>query len=130
MKASLLKVAIIVTSYLVSVYSAVYLGEVYGYLFPAASNGALIGDPDALNWIRGYSLAVIPLLTMLIHLIGGKYVWRWNILALAPLILFEIMFDPSHIYFPIILGAAAWGLGILINKLLHRFLPVQMARIS
>lgn len=130
MKATLLKVTVIVSSYLVAVYTAVYWGEIYGYLFPAASSGGLIGDPDTLNWIRGYSLAVIPLLTTLIHLIGGKHVWRWNIIALLPVLLFEIMFDPLHIYFPLLIGASAWGVGTAVNKLMQQYVPTLLTKIS
>lgn len=125
----IVRLAIITLSYLGAVFVAIYFGNFYEYLFPTATSGGFIGDPDTINWIIGYPLAAIFIMTLLMHIFGGKRVWLWNLLALSPAILFEFI-DITHIYLPIILGAIAWILGVGTNKILRRFTPGFMAKIS
>src|SRR3989344_1433638 len=118
-----LRLIFIVLAYIVAIFIGVFFGIAYNYLFPYASGGSFIGDPDTLDWLIGYPLAVIFLLTFFIHAHKGKHPWRWNIIALVPAILFEVLLDPVHIYVPIILGLIAWGLGHLANKVLWKLAP-------
>src|SRR3989338_8772517 len=110
------RVLLITSSYALAVLAAPYFGLLYEYFFPGAVGGTWIGAPSAWLWLIGYPLALIFVLTFLLHLQSQKYIWWWNIIALAPAILFEIVLDPLHIYFPVILGAIACGLGMFTNK--------------
>ena len=130
MNAFLARMTVVILSYGVAVFAAVYFGVLYDYLFPYTSGGGFIGDPDTLNWMIGYPLAVIFFLTFLVHAQGIRHVWWWNLGALIPAILFEIVFTPTQIYIPIILGFIAWGLGILAHKLLQKFVPVFMTKLG
>ena len=124
------RLTLIVLSYVAALVVAYYFGFVYAYLFPNALAGGFIGDPDTLIWIAGYPLAIVFLLTFGIHALGGHHIWWWNVVPLAPAILFELVLDPLHLYLPIITGVVAWGLGILANKMLWRFAPEVMAKLS
>ena len=125
-----MRLAIIFLSYVAAMFLAMYFGALYDYLVPGSSGGSFIGTQDSWNWIIGYPLGLVFVLTFLSHSQGGKHVWWWNIIALAPAILFETMFDPLHIYFPIVVGLIAWGLGVITNKTLRKLAPSFMARIS
>ena len=125
-----IRLLVVVFSYLVTILSAVYFGMFYDYLAPGSSGGSFIGAPNAWNWLIGYPLGLIFLLTLLVHSFGGKHVWWWNILALVPAILFELFLDLSHIYLPLLLGFIAWVLGTLVNKTLWKLAPGVMAKIG
>lgn len=121
---------LVVFSYAVAILTAAYFGQFYDYLTPESSGGSFIGTPDAWNWLIGYPLGLIFLLTFLMHAQGRKHVWWWNVIALVPAIAFEILFDPLHIYFPIVLGVVAWWLGTMANKALWKLAPGFMAKLG
>ena len=130
MNSIVVRLLIVVFSYATSVLTAVYFGRVYDYLTPGSSGGSFIGTPDAWNWLVGYPLGTIFLLTLLMHTQGSKHVWWWNIITLTPMILFELLLDPLHIYLPVILGVVAWKLGNMANKALWKLAPGVMAKIG
>lgn len=129
---SLLKVRIliVIAAYVLTYVFAQFLGAFYVFLFPNTTGGSFIGAPGVIEWILGLPITLIFILTFLIHTFGGKHVWWWNIIALAPAILFEIVLDPLHIYFPIILSLIAWGLGTIANKTLRKHAPLFIAKIG
>ena len=126
----LVRILLVVFSYMAMIFVAPYFGLMYEYFFPNAVGGTWIGAPSAWLWLIGYPLGLIFLLTFLMHFQGRRHVWWWNIIALAPAILFEVVLDPFHIYFPIILGVIAWRLGTLANKALWKRAPGVMAKIG
>ena len=121
---------IVFFSYILSYFLSVYFGTLYGYLFPFTLSGGFIGDQSSLDSLFGLPLAVIFLLTLLMHSQGGKYVWWWIIIALLPAILFEVFLDPFHIYVPLILGLIAWSLGTMAHTFLKKFYPSFIKRIT
>jgi len=125
MKATALKVSLVLFAYFIAIFIAVYFGSLLNGLLSNVSGGSFIGDPDTLNWLVGYPLAVIFLLTLFIHLYGGKHAWLWILVGASPAILFEIVLDPLHIYIPLILAAVAWVLGTWGNKAFRGFLPFK-----
>lgn len=124
------RLTLIGLSYIAALAVAYYLGLIYAYLFPKALVGGFIGDPDTLIWIAGYPIAVVFLLTLGTHALGGRHIWWWNIVPLVPVILFEFVLDPLHIYLPLSLGVIAWGIGKLANKALRKLTPGFMAKIG
>lgn len=125
-----IKLLLVVLAYILAIFVGVYFGVFYNYLFPSASGGSFIGDPDTLNWLIGYPLAVLFLLTFLMYAQGRKHVWWWVGVAAAPAILFEILLDPLHVYIPMILGLIASWLGTLANKALLKLAPKFMAKLQ
>lgn len=130
MKIIILKSLLVLLSYLIAILGAVHFGLLYEYFFPRAVGGGWIGAENTLLWLAGYPLAVIFLLTLLMRLYGGKHAWAWALLGASPAILFEIVFDPSRIYFPIILAVIAWFIGAVGNKVLSKLTPNLMARLK
>lgn len=124
------RLLLIVFSYSLTILTAVYFGALYTSIFPYASGGSFIGDPDTLKWIIGYPLGLIFLLTFLMHLQGRKHVWWWNIIALLPAIAAELLFDPLHLYFPIALGGIGWMLSTMANRMLRKLAPRFMAKLG
>ncbi|OHB20250.1 MAG: hypothetical protein A2854_04535 [Parcubacteria group bacterium RIFCSPHIGHO2_01_FULL_56_18] len=129
MKLTISRLVSIMLAYVLAYFLAFYFGILYGYLSPGSLGGSFIST-EAAEWIAGFPLASVFLIVFLLHLIGGRRVWWWIITPLIPIVVFEVVLDPLHIYVPIILGLIAWGLGIVANKTLRKFAPAFMARIS
>ncbi len=106
------------------------LGALYAYFFPSAVGGSFIGAPGAIEWVVGVPLTLIFIFTLLIHAIGGKDIWWWNVIVLLPVILFEVAFDPLRIFFPLILALIAYGLGVAFNQFFTKISPAFMAKIG
>ncbi|HWO07656.1 MAG TPA: hypothetical protein VNM40_03690 [Candidatus Paceibacterota bacterium] len=130
MSIATLRILVIASAYALTYLFAQLLGALYVSLFPHATGGNFIGAPGTIEWILGLPITLIFLVTFLMHSVGGKNIWLWNIVALCPAILFEIVFDATHIYFPVILGVIAWFLGTLVNNILKKSAPSLMRRIS
>lgn len=130
MKLALIRIVLVLLSYFLAILVAVYFGLLYAYLFPTAIGGTWIGAQNTWLWLIGYPLSVIFLLTFLMRLYGGKYAWAWVLVGASPAILFEIVFDPFRLYFPIMLTLIAWVLGVGGNKLLLKFAPNLMAKLQ
>lgn len=130
MKITVVKILSVVVAYAISILLATPFGMLYD-LFPATSlSGGFIGAPGTWEWIVGFPLAVIFTLTFLLHAHGARFKWHWNVLALAPVIIFEIGIDPLHIYIPSMLALIAWGLGTLAHKTLTKLAPQFMRRMQ
>ena len=84
-------------------------------------------DLSIVMWML--SLYIFFIVFLLIGFGSNHKLW-WIGIALIPAILFEVLIDPLHIYFPIVLGLIAWGLGYLANKALWKLVPGVMAKIS
>ncbi len=117
------------TSYVLSYIVAPYFAYIYA-MFSSDSLGGTFITPAAAEIIVGVPLGLIALLIFLLTGFGGNDRWWWIGVAVIPAVLFEILFDPFHIYFPIILGLIAWGLGYVANKTLWKLAPGIMAKIS
>ena len=130
MKLSIVRIALVVTSYALSYFLAWYFGLVYSYLFPRSLGGGSIISVTAMEWIVGFPLSVIFTLTFLLIALDQKYKWWWIVISLLPVILLEIVYDPLHVYFPVIFGLAAWGLGTIAHKTLQKLAPSFMEKIS
>ena len=129
MKLITVRIFLVVFAYALAYFLAWYLGSVYSYLFPRSLGGGSIISVTAMEWIVGYPLAVIFTLTFLLNTLGHIKKWWWVIISLLPVIALELIYDPPHIYFPIILGLIAWGLGTLAHKILQKLAPGFMAKI-
>jgi len=91
-------------------------------------SGGFFGfDLSILRWM---SVSYIFFIVFLLITFGRGRVHLWIGISLIPAILFEVLIDPLHIYFPIAIGLVAWGLGHLANKALRKLAPEFMARIS
>ena len=117
-------------SYVMAYYLASYFGVAYGTIFPEALGGGSFIPTSAAQWFAGLPLSVVFFVILFQMALGKKNVWWWIGIALVPAILFEVLLDPLHIYIPIVLGLMAWGLGKLANKMLWRFAPEVMAKLS
>ncbi|PIR83996.1 hypothetical protein COU18_01140 [Candidatus Kaiserbacteria bacterium CG10_big_fil_rev_8_21_14_0_10_51_14] len=120
---------IVLVAYVLTYFLAQYLGALYALLFPEAVSTSF-GSAAMVEWTVGLPITLVFLVTFLIHTLNGKHVWWWNIIALLPVILFEVVLDPLHLYVPLVIGALAWWLGKMANKGLWKLAPAFMARMS
>jgi|SRR3989338_3952325 len=70
--------------------------------------------------IFGLVVAYIFLITLLLTAFGGQKKYWWIIILLIPAAIFEVYFDFSHIYFPILLGLLGWLIGFGISRFFSR----------
>jgi len=82
-------------------------------------------DLGILVWI---AFLYIFFITMFLTVLGGRHQYWWIGIFLVPAILFELTIDPLHIFFPIILGLIAWGLGTMANKTLQKLAPPRTSK--
>ena len=120
----------VILSYVLAYYLSWYFGTLYISIFSDIIGGTGFFPGDVARSLVGMPAALIVLVVSCITTVGGKHKYWWIGVALIPAILFELLIDPLHIYFPIILGVIAWGLGTLANKALHKLAPGIMAKIS
>ena len=96
------------------------MGILYFKVFPKESAGSFIGS----KMLLGIPLAYIFSLTLLFTAFGDKRKQWWIGVLLVPAVLFELYFDLVHIYFQIVIGLVAFGLGkgieFAITKLRHK----------
>ena len=125
-----MRIALVILSYVFAyLFVARPFGNLYTSFFPESISSSFV--PSAIGaWIVGLPLAIIFLITFLIHASGKKQAWWWTIIPLLPAVLFELALDILHLYIPIALGLIAWGLGIMANKILHKLVPGFMAKIG
>ena len=113
-------VSIIAVAIIFSVVTATWLGAEYDSLFHIGLGGNWIGDASAWQLILGFPLALIFFISLLFVGFGKDTKHRWLMGALALPALFELVFDFSHIYFPVALGLVGYGIGWGVNKVLKR----------
>lgn len=96
-------------------------GKAYSLFFNLAGGFSGFIAPDFFgNFLDGISRSYIFFLTLLFTMFGGeKKYWVIGVL-LIPAVVFEVYFDLSHIYFPIMLGVIGWLLGLAIRKFFPR----------
>ena len=119
----------VVVAYVVSYFVSPYFAQVY-LVFSSSSLGGTFITPAAAEVIVGIPLGLTVLVVLLLTALGGKKQWWWIGIALIPAILFEVLIDLLHIYFPIILGLIACGLGMLAHKALQKLAPGFMTKIE
>ena len=93
--------------------TAFYAGSFYCRIIPC--EGGWIGG-DAIDYIIGLPLSFVLFLTFLFTAFGGTKKYWWIGILLIPAFVFELYFDLTHIYFPILLGLGGWVLGFLVSK--------------
>ena len=121
-KNTLLKnIGLLVVAILLSGVVASWLGSFYNSFFKAGFGGDIIGDTSFWELVAGFPLALIFFLTLLFTLFAEqKYLKKYLLWSLALPALFELVFDFSHIYFPIALGLIAYGIGWVLRNFLAR----------
>ena len=77
------------------------------------------------SFIDGRALIALPLnyifsIFVLFTAFGDSKKYWWIGILLLPAILFELYFDLIHIYFPIVVGLAGWGLGLGVEKVVAK----------
>ena len=105
---------------LVTHFSAIYIGMIYSYFFPKAIGGGglfLVSQEFGL-YLAGLTVAYSFSLFLLFTACSGKEKYWWMGILVLPALVFEIYFDPYHIYFPIILGFLGWLIGLGVKKLI------------
>jgi len=108
-----LTVIILILSY----FTALYFGNVYGK-FSILRDSSMLGlDSRALEFIAGLPFAFIFFTILVFKLLGSGNVNMWIIWLLVLPALFFGSGDLKHIYLPIILGLIALGLTRLIQKI-------------
>src|SRR3989338_1988050 len=111
-------VLLLVASILCGYFLSMRFGILYDHLFPGSLGSGL--STDAARSIFGTPLAYIFFLTLLFTAFGGQKKYWWIIILLIPAAIFEVYFDFSHIYFPILLGLLGWLHCFRISPLLSR----------
>lgn len=130
MKITILKIFFVVFAYVISIFTAIWWSMIYKLFSASSLGGGFIGAPGSWEWIAGYPIGVVFILTFLLHAHDGKNKWYWNTLALIPVIVFEIGFDLPHIYIPVVISVIAWGLGVLVHKILSTLTLSFVKKIS
>lgn len=130
MNALTARLVLTVVSYALAYYLASFFGIAYGAIFPEFLGGGSFIPTSAVQWLAGLPLAAVFFVVFFQLIVGKRNVWLWVIIASVPAFLFELVIDPWHIYFPIILGLIAWGLGTMAHKTLSKLAPSFMAKIS
>ncbi|OHB20247.1 MAG: hypothetical protein A2854_04520 [Parcubacteria group bacterium RIFCSPHIGHO2_01_FULL_56_18] len=130
MSAHIIRLVAVVGAYLLAYYFAAIFGNIYSILLPNVVNGSgfFFYSAFAEQWLAGLPLAALFFIALAQSVLGPRYLWWWIGLASIPTMLFQLAIDPLHIYFPIILGLIAWGLGTMANKMLQKFHPSFMAK--
>lgn len=100
----------LVISYLISPWA----GNIYQYV----SNDS--GTWVDLRGVFGLPLAYTFFLPLLFTAFGDNKKYWWLGILLIPALWFEIYFDLSHLYFPLLLGLLGWAIGFGISKLLAK----------
>ncbi len=112
--------AILFVVLVLAYFLANQVGSFYVYFFAQSSaGGSFLSIPRAAGEILvGFPLAYTLFLSLLLTAFGGAKKYWWIGILLIPAVIFEVYFDFSHIYFPIILGLAGWLLGFLVSKVI------------
>jgi len=92
-----------------------FLGNIYISFFHPAGSWL---DFSQLAGLSMAYLFAIGFLTPI--LIAGASKWVYILLAI-PAVVFEIVSDPFHIYFPFVFGFIGLGLGLLARRLYTRY---------
>ena len=129
MNLTVIRIALVILSYVLAYYLSWYFGSLYFSVFPSLLGGGFFPD-DAAKSFMGISLALVALISLSITTVGGAHKYWWIGVALVPAILFEVVIDPLHLYFPIALGLIVWGLGKMANKTLRKVAPSFMSKIG
>ncbi|MBI5457029.1 hypothetical protein HY969_04810 [Candidatus Kaiserbacteria bacterium] len=122
MNVTAIRAGIILLSYILAYYLSWHVGALYFSVFPGLLGGGFFPDDAARSFI-GIPIALVVFVAFCITFLGGKHKYWWIGISLIPAILFEIVIDPLHIYFPIILGLIAWGLATIAHKTLKKYAP-------
>src|SRR3989344_4165899 len=101
---------------------ALKFGYCYNYFFPQSPGGGFFWGPSfaQIVGIIGLPLAYMFFLSLLFTAFGGLKKYWWIGILLIPAVIFEVYFDLTHIYFPILLGLVGWALGWGISKLMPK----------
>ena len=114
-------VLILIVVLALTYFSAGPVGKFYAdFLNLPTGFGSFIAPSYAYDFFDGFSLVYTFFLALLFTAFGGSKKYWWIGVLLIPAVIFEIYFDFSHIYFPVILGLAGWLLGWVVSKLLSR----------
>lgn len=106
---------VIIISIVLAHYSSTYFGEIYSEL-PQVWSGGWIGSDSSWNSLIGLPLALVFFITLLSYrfVLESK---KSVLILIAPVFIFEIIFDFSHIYLPVVLVIIAF----VINSLCYKF---------
>ena len=111
-------VGLIIIALVLSKITASFFGSVYHQFVPL-NDGSLLGlGNEALEFIAGFPFAYIFFTILLLKVFAEGNKKKWTGWLVAPAALFFAMGDLKYIYLPIILGAIAWGLAKLVQKIL------------
>lgn len=128
MKITGVRLLLVTFAYTLAYFLGVYFGIFFALLFPTSITGSL---PDLVaNWLIGAPAALVLFTVFFLVSTGGKYKNWWIVISIIPAVWFYLMFDPLHIYFPIILGLIAWGLGTFAHKTLTNLAPSFMSKLG
>jgi len=111
---SILIVVLILTYFLSYNFGVLYNKFIY--------SGSTFVD---LTGVVGIPLSYIFFLILLFIAFGGRKKYWWIGVLLIPAIVFEVYFDFSHLYFPIVVGFAGWFLGFSLRKIINRVQSFQ-----
>ncbi len=95
-------------------------GLLHKFLIPQKGESIFLISEGASNLFTGLTWSYIFFLTLLFTAFGGAKKYWWIGFALIPAVLFEVVFDLQHLYFPIAIGLVGWlvgrGLAWLVEK--------------
>lgn len=107
-------VILLVLSLLLSYLFSGIFGQLYEKII--GPSGSFIDTTVLIGW----PLAYIFFISLLFSAFSKEGKYWWIGIFLIPAAVFELYFDASHIYFPIILGLVGWIVGLGISKFFPR----------
>ena len=110
-------ILLLIVALVLSYFTAQYFGGWYDKFSPLYDNTLGLGK-EALKFITGIPFAYIFFTTLLFQSFGFGNRNKWTVWLLVPPFLFFASGDIQHIYLPIVLGLIAFGIAILIRKVL------------
>lgn len=116
MKSFLKNIFLLVIVLVLSYFTAEYFGTWYTKLI--GSGNAWVGSEESWNFIIGFPFAYTFFTILLFQLFGSGNKNKWTIWLLIPPFLFFGASDLRHIYLPIILGLIAFGITLILQKIL------------
>ncbi len=113
-------ILIATVSVVIALLLSTTMGDFYNNFFQVGLGGNVFGDESFWELVLGFPLALIFSFTLLFSAFGKGNWQKWLIWSLAIPGLFELIFDFSHLYFPIVLGLLGYGLGWVVRWLLSQ----------
>ena len=112
-------IGILILALILTFLTAYFFGLIFHKVYPIPPGFDSFIAPSSLSrFFDGFISAYAFFIFILFIIFGDVKKYWWIGIALLPAVLFEVVFDLRHIYFPIVIGLTGWLLaqGVLAVK--------------